>query len=164
MKKVLLTMAVLIAGVALAAAPKTPASGSVPMTNVSVQIKLAEDGDQLWCHIRFKGIEARQTIQYRFRWTAPEVVFLTKKGEKVPLFSNSVYPVADKSALVAGDSGGTCYCKDSGEKGCWRSKAYRTLKTTLGNGKEVRAVGTWKVEVLNDADSTVLGSLTYDVK
>ena len=65
---------------------------------------------------------------------------------------------------MAGDSGGTCYCKDSGEKGCWRSKAYRTLKTTLGNGKEVRAVGTWKVEVLNDADSTVLGSLTYDVK
>ena len=164
MKKVLLTMAVLIAGVALAAAPKTPASGSVPMTNVSVQIKLAEDGDQLWCHIRFKGIEARQTIQYRFRWTAPDVVFTPKKGDVVKLFLSTVYPVADKPALVAGDSSSQCYCRDSGEKGCFRSKAYRTLKTTLDNGKTFRALGTWKVEILDDADGTVLGSLSYDVK
>jgi hypothetical protein len=176
MKKLLL-VTLMVAGIARADAgapgsltgpikskpAKTAATGTVPMAGPGVQIKMAEDGDQLWCHIRFQGIESGQTVKYRFRWTAPAVVFLTKKGEKIALFSNSVYPVAEQAALVAGDNGGTCYCKDSGEKGCWRSKAYRTLKTDV-NEKWVRAVGTWKVEVLNDADGTVLGSLTYDVK
>ena len=105
-------------------------------------VTLAEDGDKLWCHVKFTGVEKGQRISPVIKWTAPEVYYTTKKGNKVLVFDNSTY----ESPSVR-----------------TKTKAWRTLSSVVsGTEKTMRAVGIWKVEVL--VDGVVIGSAEYKVK
>jgi Tfp pilus assembly protein FimT len=130
---------------------------------VKANVSLAEDGDKLWANARLTGIESGQTVTVTFRWTAPLVEYTTKKGKKVRLFSDTTLTCS----RPLGDADGPCVCSDTGEKGCQRTRAYRTLVTTLSNGTEVRAAGTWHVDVLigfGTKDEYLIGQATYEIK
>jgi hypothetical protein len=122
----------------------------VVVAAVTADVKLAEEGNKLWCHARLHGIASGQTVKITFRWTAP-----TKWAV------NSEY--TPERALGDDETKALCFCEDTGEKGCARSRAYRTIEYENEDHKNVRAVGTWKCEIL-DGQGKVLGSENYEVK
>lgn len=137
---------------------------------VTAVVTLSEDGARLNAAVRVQGLEAGQAVLYRFRWTATDLSYEIqkgpRKGEKVRYFEDSQHPAEGSAALTAGVANvpWRCFCKDTGEKGCWRTRAYRTIECVLPDGTKVRGTGTWKCEVLNDADGSVLGSATHSVQ
>lgn len=173
MRKILVLMS-LVAAARLQAAVVGPIIPSVVQaagvsSTVTAEVTFGEEGDKLYGHVRLHGIAKGQVVFFRFRWTAPRVVYTTQKGEEVVLFSDTVLPdpndsdAAKSAPFVAGDSHSGCFCKDSGEKGCWHGSAWRTLVTSLSNGKKVRAAGTWKLEAVRE-DGVVLGSAQVGVQ
>jgi len=138
MKKLIAIMAMLaVCSVVMAAKKAAPVEPAKAKAEIVAKVKLAEDGDTLYCRVKFTGVEAGKTIMPVINWTAPEVYYTTKKGTKVLLFKVSDHydspPVRTKT------------------------KATRTLVTTVtGVGKVVRAVGLWKAEVT--VDGVVVGS------
>ena len=168
MKKLIALVAVLAVASAVYAAKKVAINpekaaelGDVPQeSSLLAKVSLAEDGNQLWCHVRILGIAHGRTIEPVIKWTAPEVVYTNKKGEKTLIFQNSEW----KGKKLLGDpdiKNPPCRCTDTGQKNCARTKAFRTLKTEA-SGKTYTATGTWKVEVL--VDGVVIGSAEYLVK
>ena len=129
-------------------------------------------GDRLYASVTMNGIAPGEKFEYYFQWTSPS-----------DMFHSSEYPTAaDRSSgekkLYAGDdacdelvSRCQCYCKYEGEnaekagledgtivRGCWRTRAYRTVVWTHENGTAYRATGTWKVELIrvnSDADVVI---------
>jgi hypothetical protein len=142
MKK-LVAVAVLL-GVAFAAQAADKKVVEPAKAGISATVTLAEDGNQLWARVKIAGVEAGKTVSPIIRWTAPEVTYTVAKGETkgetFKIFADSEY----KSPPVR-----------------TKTKAYRTLETEV-NGKTVRALGVWKVEVV--VDGAVIGSATYEVK
>lgn len=116
---------------------------------LTADVRLAADSGTLWCHARVKGIEPGQAFQVTFRWTAPSARFV-----------NSLYTPTKK--LGDDTSKARCYCADTGEKGCQRTKAYRTVEYVNTDGKRVKARGLWKCEVL--VGDVVIGSAEYTVE
>jgi hypothetical protein len=116
----------------------------------TADLKLAEDGNRLYCNARVQGIEGGQVVKVTFRWTAPDARFVS--SEYTP-----------EKALGDASSKARCYCQDTGEKGCQRTRAYRTVEYKNTDGKNVRARGTWKVELLDEAGN-ILGAATYEIK
>ena len=150
MKKLIAVVAMLaVSTVAFAAAKietaktvKVGAKVEAVKPGITATIALAEDGDMLWCHVKFSGVGKNETIKPVIKWTAPEVNYITKKGKKVALFKSSVYP----SPAVR-----------------TKTKATRTLVTTVvGTDKEFRATGVWKVEAI--VGDVSLAEATYEVK
>jgi len=136
MRKILVALLVLAAGAASAA--------------MTADVTMAEDGILLFAHARVHGIEAGKTVAVTFRWTAPAKRFVS-----------SLYTPSKK--LGDDTSKALCFCEDTGEKGCNRTKATRTIEYNNVDGKHVRAVGIWKCDLL-DENGVVLGSATYEVK
>ena len=117
---------------------------------LKADVKLAEDGVRLYCNARIQGIEAGKTVAVTFRWTAPDKRFVS-----------SLY--TPERALGDDTSKALCECSDTGEKGCQRTRAYRTVEYKDETGRTVRAAGIWTVDILDGAGN-VLGSGTYEVK
>jgi hypothetical protein len=150
-------MTLIATGLGLAALfVRSPAQAAV-----TAEISFSENGTHLDAHVRVRGLEAGQAFRSTFRWTAPEVFYTTKKGEKIALFQSSEY-TPEKPVGVAGVPW-RCLCADTKEKGCWRTRAYRTIVTTLHDGSTRRGVGVWKLEFL-DESGAVLGSGEHEVK
>jgi methionine-rich copper-binding protein CopC len=142
---------------------------SAAQAAVTAAVTLSEDGARLNATVRIQGLEAGQAVQYQFRWTATALAYEHKKRdgtvETTRLFQDSTYPETESLTAGVANVSWRCFCKDTGEKGCWRTRAYRTIMTTAGKDKhEVRGTGTWKCEVLNAADGSILGSATHDVQ
>lgn len=157
MKKLLMLAAVLglVGGIVRAAdAPAQPV--------LKAKVTLAEDGPRLYAKVRLTGIQAKQVLKVHLTWTAPEVYFTPKKGEKVLLFKTSGR-LPEGRDWTAGDEVSYCYCSDTNEKGCWRTHANFLIEYQLDNGKTAKAVGTWTVSLVGE-DGVALGSATYDVK
>jgi hypothetical protein len=139
-------------------------------------------GDRLYANVTMGGIKPGEKFEYYFRWTSPNP----------DAFESSEYPEAEdrdtgKKNLYAGDDACDepetrcqCYCKYQGEdavkagvaegtivRGCWRSRAYRTINWTSAKGKVFTAVGTWTVDLIrvgtNGAKDVVLASAQYEV-
>lgn len=133
---------------------------------VIAEVTLDEDGDRLYAKGRIHGVEAGQVIYVHLEWKAPDVFFTSKAGEKTRLFAEGgKLPTKGDGHWAVGDADGKskCFCKDTGEKGCWRTRANFLIEYTLDNGTKARAVGVWTVSLVDDAGA-VLGSGTYEVK
>lgn len=130
---------------------------------VTAEVKLAEDGQRLYASIRVHGIEKGQVVEgVHFVWSHPAVEYTNKKGETTKLFTDGgVVPA--KGSWSIGDKDSQCFCKDSGEKGCWRTHADFLVEYKLENGKTVRALGAWHVQLV-DGDGNVIASGDYTVK
>ena len=124
--------------------------------DVGFRIEDMDNGSQrLHADFRMHGIEAGEVFQYEFRWTAPDVFYVHKDGKKTRLFKDSVY-APKKPAGDTSQDRVPCYCADTKEAGCWRTTAYRTITTTLANGKQYRAAGEWKVQLVRlDTDKVI---------
>jgi len=136
-------------------------------------------GDRLYALVTMNGIKPGEKFEYYFRWISP-----------TDMFKSSDYPTAEersngKKNLFAGDDACAepetrcqCYCKYEGEdakkaklkdgtivRGCWRTRAYRTIEWTSDKGETHTATGTWRVEVVrvDGASETVLASSTFTV-
>ena len=159
MKK-LIAVAVLLGLVASAQAADKKVAAEPAKSTLTAKVTLAEDGGLLWCHARILGIARGQTVEPTIKWTAPDVFYVRKNGEKLRIFQDSTW--TGKKVLGDPDpKNPPCVCTDTGEKNCARTKATRTLKT-VASGKEYVAKGTWKVEVV--VGDVVIGSATYEVK
>jgi hypothetical protein len=134
-------------------------------SGVTAVVTLAEDGDRLYMKARLSGIASKQTVSCHVEWKAPDVSYTHKDGHKTRLFGEGGRLPATKE-WTAGDEKGSCYCSDTKEKGCWRTRANWLTQYDMETGKgskTVRAVGTWTVSIV-DADGKTLGSATYEVK
>ena len=130
------------------------------MADAKAKITFNEEGDRLWAHVRITGLVKGIAFPVRIEWKAPRVTYRHKDGSETVLFADSfIVPIRK-----AGDVRWTCVCSDTGEKGCARTRAYRTLVTTLKDGTVRRAAGIWRVAVKNDDTGSVLGEATYEVK
>lgn len=120
--------------------------------------------DKLQVSVRMHGIEKGEVFKYGFRWTSPSEVF-----------EDSEYivegPAGDPSCVKSSNPNCNCYCADTKEKGCWRSRAHRTIEWTSKKGKRYRATGKWIVELFRiDVDSegnevqSVIGRSEYRVR
>lgn len=130
---------------------------------VTAEIKLAEDGSRLYASVRVHGVEAGQVIEgVHIVWSHPAVEYTNKKGEVTKLFTDGG-SVPAKGAWAIGDKDSRCFCKDTKETGCWRTHADFLVEYKLDNGKTVRAVGVWHVELVN-GNGEAMGSADYTVK
>jgi hypothetical protein len=163
MKKLITVAALVVLGAARIGYADEKVKAAAP-SGVTVEVKLAEEGHRLYANARLHGVPSGEVLYVHLEWKAPDVFFTNKKGEKFRLFNEGgKLPTKGDGHWAVGDKSGACFCKDSGEKGCWRTHADFLIEYTLDSGKTTRAVGTWTVSLVDDA-GTVLGSGTYEVK
>ncbi len=144
-----------------------PMSGFADVTaefNFKVLVHPKGVADLLHVDVRMHGIAKGETFKYGFRWTSPSEVF-----------QDSTYIVesvaGDAECLKSSNPDCNCYCADTKEKGCWRTRAFRTIEWTDAKGKKYRARGTWLLELFRiDRDTegnkheTTIGRSEYVVE
>lgn len=135
----------------------------VAKPSVTADIRLAEQDNRLYASVRVHGVEKGQVVSgVHLVWVHPAIEYTNKKGEVTKLFTDGGSLPA-KGAWEIGDKDSGCYCKDTGEKGCWRTHADFLVEYKLDSGAKARAVGEWTVRLVA-GDGTVLGTATYAVK
>jgi hypothetical protein len=133
---------------------------------VTAEVALAEDGDRLYSKVRVRGVEAGQVIYVNLVWKAPDVFHVSKNGDNTRLFAEGgKLPTKGDGRWAVGDADpkARCFCQDTGEKGCWRTRANFLIEYLLPSGAKARAVGVWTVSLVDSA-GLVLGSGSYTVK
>lgn len=160
MRKIILWSVLLVSS----CANLRPAFAAVT-ASVEFDVRVKDGREQLWAEVRMTGIAEGESFAYEFRWTASTVSYTTqkgkRKGEQVRLFEDSV--LAPSRPAGATTFGG-CFCKDTGEKQCWRSRAWRNITTTLGDGTKVRGTGKWSVQIVRADTGVVIGAGSYTVE
>lgn len=128
---------------------------------VTAEVTFDVRGNRLWAEVRMHGIAEGESFPYSFRWTASDVAYQKKDGTKIRLFADGTF---EPTSPAGASTPGGCYCKDTKEKGCWRTRAWRNIETILGNGDKVRGTGKWTVRIVRNDTGAVIGSGDYTVE